>query len=421
MRILIVIFCALITAIGIASFSASSNSQLIITLSDWTIQTSLTFFILSLILLFLVFYFLLKTVEAIWKMPRTISRWKYFRNQRKSEKYLTKGLHSLFEGNWRQAENNLNKGAVFSRDPLVNYLAAARAAQQTGDVAGRDNYLKRAYESGINGDSIAIGLTQAELQLDQQQKEQALATLRNLHEKYPDNMQINMMLLELHYDLNDWHEVIGLIPVLERKKAISAEVIKARQLGAYAGLLLQAGQTGGKENLDTLWEKIPKKLQSEIYLIEIYTREKLRFADSTNCEPLLRNTLKKQWDKNLVYLYGLVEGKDQNKQLKFAENLLSEHARDPVLLLTLGRLSLRNSLWGKAKTYLEDSIDIKPMPDTYHELANLLEKQGEHIAANIYCQKGLALATQINIDDSVKKLQKNEDQNLLCNSARQVV
>ena len=421
MRILIIIFCALVIAIGVASLSASSDGQLIIALSDWTIQTSLTFFVITFVLFFIFMYFLIKSVEAIWNMPKSFKKWKYVRNQKRSEKYLVQGLHSLFEGNWRQAERKLNKGAIFSRNPLINYLGAARAAQQMGDVASRDNYLKFAYENGINDDSIAIGLTQAELQLNQQQKEQALATLKNLHEKYPDHAQVNLMLLELHYDLNDWHEVINLIPMLERKKVISAEIIKARQLGAYAGLLLQAGQSGGRENLDKMWDTIPRKIQNEFYLIEIYTTEKLKFADSASCEPLLRRALKKHWDNNLVRLYGLVDSKDQNKQLKFAENLLSDHALDPVLLLTLGRLSLRNSLWGKARSYLEDSIEIEPMPDAFHELANLLEKQGEHVAANVYYQKGLALATQVKLDDSVKKLQKYEDQNLLCDSARQVV
>lgn len=421
MRLLIIIFCALVLAIGIASIAASSDGQLIITLKDWTIQTSLTFFVITLVFLFIAMYLLLKAVEAVWKMPQSINRWKYFRNQRRSEKYLVQGLHSLFEGNWRQAENKLNKGVNFSRNPLINYLGAARAAQQMGNVAKRDNYLKCAYEKGLNDDSIVIGLTQAELQLNQQQKEQALATLKNLHEKFPDHVQVNLMLMELHYDLNDWDEVINLIPALGRKKVISAEILKARQLGAYAGKLLQASQSGGKENLDKMWEQIPGKIKNEIYLIEIYTTEKLKFADSASCEVLLRNALKRNWDNNLIRLYGLVDSKDPNKQLKFAENQLSDHARDPVLLLTLGRLSLRNSLWGKARSYLEDSIDIEPMPDTYHELANLHEKQGEHVAANVYYQEGLTLATQVKLDNSVKKLQKYEDQNLLCNSARQVV
>jgi len=107
--------------------------------------------------------------------------------------------------------------------------------------------------------------------------------------------------------------------------------------------------------------------------------------------------------------------------LKFAESLLAGHARDPILLLTLGRLSSRSNLWGKAKGYLEESIDVKPMPESYRELATLLEKQGEHVAANVYYQKGLTLATTVKLHESVKMLQKSEDQNVLCDGARKVV
>ncbi len=91
------------------------------------------------------------------------------------------------------------------------------------------------------------------------------------------------------------------------------------------------------------------------------------------------------------------------------------------MLLTLGRLGLRNGLWGKARGYLEESIEIKPLPDTYLVLANVLEKQDEHVAANVYYQKGLALATSMEPHESVKMLQKSDDQNVLCSSARQVV
>jgi len=421
MRMLVLIICALLFAIGIASLSANSNGQLIIAFSDWTVQTSLTFFLIFLVVLFFVLYVAIRAISSVWGLPDRINKWKENRHQRLSEKYLTQGLQALFAGKWRQAEIQLEKGVPYSRVPLVNYLGAARAAQQQGELIRRDNYLKFAHESETGEDSIAVGLTQAELQLNQQQTEQALATLNNLHEIYPDHKQIKIMLLQVYSELNDWHAVLNLLPKLERKKIITAEKIKSKQLGAYSGLLLQASKTGNKKELDNIWDKIPRKLRNEIYLLEIYTREKLKFADTIVCEPLLRNILKKQWDVGLVNLYGLVDSHDYTKQLKFAESLLTGHARDPILLLTLGRLSSRNSLWGKAKGYLEESIDVKPMPETYRELATLLEKQGEHVAANVYYQKGLTLATTVTQHESVKRLQQSEDQNVLCDGARQVV
>ena len=125
----------------------------------------------------------------------------------------------------------------------------------------------------------------------------------------------------------------------------------------------------------------------------MYTEEKLKLSDSSDCEPLIHKALKKQWDLALVDLYGQVEGKEKAKQLKFAESFLSSHARNSVLLLTLGRLSARNKLWGKARTYLEESIEINPLPETFRTLASVLDELGEHEAAAVYYQSGLELAT----------------------------
>ena len=149
---------------------------------------------------------------------------------------------------------------------------------------------------------------------------------------------------------------------------------------AYGSLLKQVGMEANKEKLNNAWLKMPKKLRTEFHLIEVYTEEELELADASGYELLIHKALKKQWDIALLGLYGLVEGKDLARQLKFAESFLSTHAREPVLLLTLGRLSVKNKLWGKARTYLEESIEINPIPEAYRTLASVIDELGENEA-----------------------------------------
>ncbi|MEE9552503.1 MAG: heme biosynthesis HemY N-terminal domain-containing protein [Gammaproteobacteria bacterium] len=420
MRALIAILLALLLAIGIAGFASNNTGHLILTYSDWSIQTSLMFFLAVLFVFFVVLYMGIRSLVNLLELPKQINIWRKHRHQQLSEKFLARGLHALIEGNWHQAEGLLNKGASFSRVPLINYLGAARAAQQQGALHRRDNYLKLAYEDSPGGD-VAVGLTQAELLISQQQTEQALATLSNLNEQNPNHAQVKRMLLQMHSNLGDWHVVLEILSELKRSKSLAPENIRAKQLEAYAGLLHQAGDAANKEALDNSWNNIPKKFRSELHLIEVYTTERLKFADTMVCEPLLRKALKNQWDVSLVRLYGLVESKDGAKQLTFAEGLLQGHARDPVLLFTLGRFSARNNLWGKARTYLEESIEIQATPEACRELAALLEGQGEHSAAAVYYQQGLTLATAITQHDSVKLLEQTDTENTICEGARQVV
>lgn len=420
MKLLLVIFVALLVAAGLGTFAANDNGIIVITVSDWTIQTSLVFFTALLVALFILVYLVVRVVFRFWEMPHELKKWKKHRQQQLSEKYMASGLQALFEGRWKTAETNLVKGARYAKTPLINYLCAASAAQKQGRTDYRDYYLGLA-QSDCSGDDIAVGLTQAELQLSQQQTEQALATLTHLHEQHPGHKQVNLLLLKTYTELKAWKDVINILPEIEHAKLLPYEKVMSTKLEAYAFLLREAGEAANKRDIENVWHNIPRKLRNELYLLEIYTQEKLRFADTADCEPLLRKSIKEKWDVGIVRLYGLVQGKDSDKQLAFAESLATGHARDPVLLLTLGRLAIRNSLWGKASAYLKESILIQPMPETYRELALLLEKQGDYSAASSYFQQGLTLATTIKKHDAVKLIEQEEEHKAITAGARQVV
>lgn len=418
MKLLILIIFSLLLALGIGSYVETDAGQMILTISGWTIQTSFSFFIISIVVLFLLLHYTLRLINRLWRMPVQMGSWQKTRHQRLSERYLSRGLMALVEGDWNKAEVYLTKGAPHSETPLVNYLAAARAAQQLGAIQRRDDYLLMAYRDDPDAE-LEIGLVQAELQIKQNQNQQALATLTHLHDKKPKQEQVKKMLLHTYAELKDWDAMLELLPKVERTGLLSREQIQAKQLQAYAGLLRKTALESDnsvadktellKEKLNNAWLRIPKKLRNQLHLIEVYTEEKINLSDSLECEPLLRKALNKQWDVALMDLYGQVEGKDKAKQLKFAESFLPGHARDAILLLTLGRLSARNKLWGKAKTYLEESIEINARPEAHRTLASVLDELGEHEEAAYQYQMGLELATAPLSPDSVKLLEAGEN------------
>jgi HemY protein len=394
MKLLFICLLALLLAVAIGSIAGSDTGYVMMTISGWKIQTSATLFVIIIFLGFLTCYFIIRSLIRFWAMPKEIKKWQIHRNQRRAEKYLTQGLIHMTEGRWKNAEHDFCKAAPYSRAPHVNYLYAARAAQELHSVDRRDEYLRLAYQHNPDA-SIAVGITQAELQLSQDQTEQALATLKHLQHKQPDQVQVKQLLLNTYIDLNDWKSVLKLIPAIEKTSLYSREQIQAKQLDAYAGLLKEAGSLNSKEKLNSIWSEIPRKLQQHFYLIEVYVTERLKFDDTADCELLLRNALKRQWDNMLVRLYGLVIGADTNKQLAIAESWLQNHARDAVLLLSLGRICMRNKLWGKAQDYLQESIDVQAIPEAYYEFAKLHEYEGNKDKATVCYEKGLELATGV--------------------------
>jgi HemY protein len=120
----------------------------------------------------------------------------------------------------------------------------------------------------------------------------------------------------------------------------------------------------------------------------------MRVGMHDKAEKDLVAALKSEWRAPLVRLFGLVAGPDPTKQLKRAENWLASHDDDPDLLLAAARLCLRNELWGKARSYLETVIALRPTPEAYQEYGRLLNQLGETDAAADAYREGLGLVAK---------------------------
>ena len=100
----------------------------------------------------------------------------------------------------------------------------------------------------------------------------------------------------------------------------------------------------------------------------------------------------KQFDEDLIKIYGQINNNE--KQLIFAESLLKIHPHSAALLLSLGILSKNQNLWGKAKTYLEQSIELEKTKEAYLELGKLQEQLSQPNEACEAYYQGLLLATK---------------------------
>jgi HemY protein len=145
--------------------------------------------------------------------------------------------------------------------------------------------------------------------------------------------------------------------------------------------------------IKTAWERISRSHRHLPQFIVRYARALAASGEHHSANDIVVGALRKQWDAQLVLLFGDLNVKDALKQLKTAEGWLQDHGDDPALLLTLGRLSLRNGLWGKARSYLEGLIDKAPTPEAWRLLAEAQEQLGDRDAALRCHRMGLQLAT----------------------------
>jgi len=147
---------------------------------------------------------------------------------------------------------------------------------------------------------------------------------------------------------------------------------------------------GDIEQVRNLWADMPDNLRSDTDLIVLYAEALVRGNEEGIAERLLRHSLKEHWDSRLVLRYGLLDV-DARRQLVVAEKWLQERPNDPDLLLTLGRLSLRNAYWGKAQEYFEASQRQRPSGVVCAELARLYANLGEHQKSQLFYRQSVEL------------------------------
>ena len=358
---------------------------------DYTVETTLAFALVALIVIVVAFYYCVRLLRGLWRLPRGMRRLSQDRRFGKARRQLNQGLIDLAEGRFEQAENHLVRLVDYSDSPLVHYLAAARAAQLQGKHDARDSYLKAAHEARPDAE-LAIGVTQAELQLAHQQTEQALATLMHLHGIAPRHDYVTMLLARAYYELKDWQALVEILPDVRRKKLIKEAKLVEMEVAGYCGILELA--TSSQSSFDNAWGKIPKALQADARMIHLYIDLMAEQGwQSSKAEQLVLKSLDKQWNDGLIEVYGRFQAKDANAQLARVEKWLDDFGHNENLLLALGRIAMRARLWGKAQGYLEASIGARATPAACLALAELFEQQlQQRDKAAEYYQQGLKLS-----------------------------
>jgi HemY protein len=237
-------------------------------------------------------------------------------------------------------------------------------------------------------------MAQAQLQIIACQHELALATLSQLRIQDPKHGRLLGLLAQVYRELRDWDSLVRLIPELRKRHALPDAGIDGMEIEARRQLLMLPLPPGATGILRQAWGSVPGHLQRQPDLVAAYARQLIDLGQMAECETLLAGAIEHSWNDALVHLYGLVEGPDGSAQMQTAEGWMTHQNDNPMLLLTLGRLALRNKAPGKARDYLEKSILLHGPLEAYQELGRLLEQAGEHDKALELCQRALGLYAQ---------------------------
>lgn len=385
---LVLIFIILLGSVLFAQQILTSSGYVSIEYSGWHIGLPLWFAAAGLFVIFLALYALLRSFALLGSLSGRLQRWRRRSRERHAHSLSTRGLIEFSEGNWTNAEKHLTRAVQRGENPLVNYLAAAGAAQEQGATSRRDKYLQKA-QKAMPDAKVAVGLSQAQLQIASGQLEQALATLRHLHQLAPRHAHVLKLLQQVYVQCHDWQSLVDLLPQLQRGGVLEADELSRLETLAYSGLLETSSNLHELAYLEKTWHNIPRKVRAQAELVATYAECLLEHQAADKAEEVVYNSLYYKADEELFDIYGRIESKYPDKQLARAEKWLYKNPNHATLLLCLGRLCIRNQLWGKAKTYLENSLAARPSTETYATLARLCEQLGDSEQASQYYRQGL--------------------------------
>ena len=206
--------------------------------------------------------------------------------------------------------------------------------------------------------------------------------------------QLASQLEELALELSDWEGLAALLPELEKQKVLAPDTLHALRSKVHEQSLAAAARDS-LVALRLAWQQVPKALRHDEALVLVYLEALVAHNEDLELQTLLTQQLKHEWSDNLIGALGFMRGGSAQSLLLLLENMLKQRPHNAVLMLTLGRLSLREQWWSKAREYFEHALRATRTPalraEIAAELARLLDHMGERDESLQYYEQALGM------------------------------
>jgi HemY protein len=360
-------------AVGLALFARQSDGYVVIVAAPYRLELSLNLLIVLLLAGYLAFHVLARLVETLVAIPGRVRAYRAERSRTRSRQALTDALLAFFQGRYASAEKSACIALDSGETKGVAAIIAARSAHELGRFTEREQFLEQAKGATPEIDQARL-TTLADLLLSQGRHEEALGVLKDLSGRDSRNLRLLRMRLAAETALRRWDDVLGTVASLARLGGLTEMEAGAARRVAHLGNLNRKAQDATA--LASYWKQLPSDLRHDPSIAAAAARHHLGLGGTSEAQSIVEEALEREWDARLVTLYGECAGATALPQIERAEKWLRAHARDPALLLTLGKLCMHQALWGKAQSYIEASLALEPTHEGHMTLASLMERIG---------------------------------------------
>lgn len=372
----------LVLAVASALVLREHSGNVLIVAPPWRIELSLVFAVLLVLALFVALYVALRVTAWLVSGPERFRSWRGLRARKKEHELLESGWISVLEGRYNDAEQKLSKLLGRSKSGNTRVLAGlalARASHHLGEYARRDDALRLAAQAAGNNARLkeAHAAASAEMLLEQNRAQEALALLQPLHDSNPRHSHAARLLLRANRQLHNHERVFELARLLMRRGDLDR---------AQAYLLIESAvairlASVSPDEFKAIWGglKSEEKILPEIALAAAAFHEGQ--GDFDTAGKVLENALNTKLEPRLLNAYSQCPPEHVARRLAKAEVWLRNEPQNSDLLAALGNLCLTGQLWGPGERYLLRSMKVRSDVRIHALLGNLYDRLGREADA----------------------------------------
>jgi HemY protein len=386
MRLLLWVVGLFALAVGITVAARYNAGYVLLVLPAHRIELSINLAAILLLLACLLFYVLFRTLVLALGMPARAREFRHGQEQARGRRTLHDALKAFFEGRHGRAERMAEEAVELGESPALALTVAARAAHELRSFQARDDHLQQ-MEKLAPQDGYLRAMTRAELLLEERRYHDALQALSQLPDKHTAALKLEM---RAHQLARNWDQVLALLPQLEKRKVFEPPVLA--QLRHYAQTENLKRKAHDGKALRDYWDRLPPGDRKDGRVAAAAAQCFIALGGCAEAHRIIEESLEETWDSTLLPLYVECLPRDARKHLERAEAWLKRNPGDPILLLSLGLICMKQELWGKARSYLEASLSVEASHTAFVKLGELLEHIGKPEEASTVYRRGLDLA-----------------------------
>ncbi len=318
---------------------------------------------------FFVLHVLLLVLSSVFGVPQRLRAYRERRQSRRANRALQGATLAWFEGRFERAERLASNAADNPSTAAVAALIAARSAHRLAAPDRRDQWLRRAGEANP-GQSASL-LAEAEFALDDRRPDRALSAVERLRSGGAEPRLALETSLDTWRRFGHWDQVLDAVRLQSRRGYLSEVELDQLRVEAYEGLLAPAASDPAA--ILERWRGLRSDERKRRDLAVPTVLALIRAGGTEEARRIAMPTLDREYDDTLVECYGAMETIPARMRLEQLERWRNRYGDRPRLLEMLGRVCASERVWGKAETYLLQSLAASDSVSARVALAQLYE------------------------------------------------